>query len=109
MAKSNETKIDKGKGKQRVELSESDTEDEDFNVSDQELYDSEESVSDVESIVSQEHHDEIAELFEEAQENGDRGDLVIGLRSGKRKQDVIIPTKSNQDLLAASSSKKSKQ
>ncbi len=103
-----EEKKDKGKGKQKLELLESDTEDEDFDVSDQELYDSEEE-SDLDSQVSDQNeeqvHDEITQLFEEAEENGDGGDMVIGLRPGKRKQDVIIPKKES----GASSSKKVKQ
>jgi hypothetical protein len=92
------TANDKGKGK-FVESIESE-EDEDFYVSDQELYESEsenEDSSDNEESENefvQDPKDEIADLFKEAEENGDRGDMVIGLRSGhsKRPFDQVTTT-----------------
>lgn len=94
-------KVDKGKSK-RVEDSESD--DQDFEISEQELYtsESESSYSDDES--QDNPADEIGELFEEAEENGDKGDLVVGLRSGNQKKRPQL----DQHQKAGSSSKKTK-
>jgi hypothetical protein len=98
------SKKDKGKGK-LIQESESEP-DEDFYVSDQELYESD---SDIDSSEEGED-DEIAALFEEAEENGDRGDLVLGLRSGKAKRpiDQVIGS-SNQGSYQGSNQGSSKR
>jgi hypothetical protein len=117
-----ERKKDKGKGKLVEPIESEEEDDEEFHVSDQELYDTESDQSSSEAAdeesEQEELQDEIAELFQEAEENGDKGDLVIGLRSGrtkallKRSFHEIAPSpnqgSSKESRISTSPSKKSK-
>ena len=94
-------KIDKGKSKQ---VEDSESEDVDFVISEQELYTSESESSYSDDDSEGNPADEIGELFEEAEENGDKGDLVVGLRSGNQKKRPQL----DQHQKAGSSSKKTK-
>ena len=98
--KEEEIKKDKGKGKMPMVAQEkkdiSEEEDEDFDAQEQSCTDEINSSSDTsseasfeESEGSLEEDDEIAGLLQEAEEFGDKGDLVFGLRSGKMKSAFV--------------------